>query len=305
MANDPRRSERIAAVGYDLSGRTARPVGACNLCGERRRRVVAQRDRYELAVCAVRCAGCGLVFLDPMLSPEEYADFYTRWYRPLVSAYHGRRIDATTLPADQRRYAESLVGWLGPQLAARAPRTLLDAGGSTGVVALALQSHFDLAATVLDPSPDELEVAAAAGLATAAGFIEDFTPPGDQRYDLVTLCQTADHLLDLRGALTRVRQWLAPGGALFVDIVDYLAVARRSGHLQAALKLDHPYSLSDETLRCYLARSGFAVTAQREAADDHLAYLCHPCPPDPGARPAAAAMAAEWRGVREGPGAVP
>ena len=51
---------------------------------------------------------------------------------------------------------------------------------------------------MLDPAPDELEVAAAAGMETIAGFAEDFDP-GERRWDLVLLCQTIDHLLDVRG----------------------------------------------------------------------------------------------------------
>jgi hypothetical protein len=41
---------------------------------------------------------------------------------------------------------------------------VLDVGGSTGVVSAAVRDAFGALATVLDPSPDELSVAAAAGL---------------------------------------------------------------------------------------------------------------------------------------------
>jgi len=292
-----RRDERLLTVGYDYDARERRPVGPCNLCGAHARSCVTERDRYGLPVRAVRCDRCSLVFLDPMLTPAEYADFYERWYRPLVSAFHGRRIDATTLPDDQRRYAASLVDWLAPLLGAAPPKRLLDVGGSTGIVAVALRDHFGLQATVLDPSPDELTVAAGAGLRTAAGFVEDFTPAPGERYDLITVCQTADHLLDLLGTLTHLRGLLSPEGRLFIDIVDFLAVARRHGQLQTAIKLDHPYSLSDATLRCFLARAGLSVEATRPAAEDHIAYLCRPGATDPDALPAPeviASVAQAW-----------
>ena len=69
--------------------------------------------------------------------------------------------------------------------------------------------------------------------------------------------------------------------------------------MQTAIKLDHPYSLSDQTLRCYLARSGFSIQATRSATDNHLAYLCRPGPVTPDALPTPAAVAAEWYGFRE------
>jgi SAM-dependent methyltransferase len=295
-----RRDERLLAVGYDYHARERRPVGPCNLCGALARTCVTERDRYGLPARAVRCDRCSLVFLDPMLTPAEYADFYERWYRPLVSAFHGRQIDATTLPDDQRRYADSLVDWLAPLLSEAPPRRLLDVGGSTGIVAVALRDHFDLQATVLDPSPDELAVAARAGLRTAAGFVEDFTPAPGERYDLITVCQTADHLLDLQGTLSHLRGLLSPEGRLFIDIVDFLAVARRHGRLQTAIKLDHPYSLSDATLRCFLARAGLSVEATRPAADEHIAYLCRRGAATPDALPAPEAIASV---VREWPAA--
>ncbi len=80
----------------------------------------------------------------------------------------------------------------------------MDVGGSTGIVAAGMRDAFGSELTVLDPAPDELEVAAAAGMETIAGFAEDYEP-GDRRWDLVLLCQTIDHLLDVRATLESMR----------------------------------------------------------------------------------------------------
>ena len=144
------------------------------------------------------CRRCGLGFLSPRLTAAEYGAFYEDVYRPLVSAYHGRRIDAETVQVDQRGYADELVELPAARRCARRPASVLDVGGSTGLVAGAVRDAFGSEATVLDPAPDELAVAAAAGMETIAGFAEDFDP-GERRWDLVLLCQTIDHLLDVRG----------------------------------------------------------------------------------------------------------
>ena len=288
------RRTRIESVGYDYAAAPKHPVGPCNLCGGVARRPLTEADRYGFPVVAQGCERCGLVFLDPMLSRDAYSAFYERWYRPLVSAYHGRRIDAETLPDDQRRYARSLVDWLAEQWTSPPPASWLDIGGSTGVVAAALRDRFGGVATVLDPSPSELAVAARLGLETAAGFVEDYTPSPGTRFEAITLCQTADHLLDLADALERARGWLRESGWFFVDIVDYRAVARAQGALERAIKLDHPYSLSDATLRAYLARAGFEVRATRRGADLHLDYLCTPCTPRPDALPDTATVTELW-----------
>jgi SAM-dependent methyltransferase len=147
------------------------------------------------------CARCGLFFLSPRLTDREYIEFYARFYRPLVSAYHGRLIDARTVQDEQRAYATELVDFLRAHLTTP-PRSVLDVGGSTGVVARIVQDAFGSTATVLDPSPDELAVAASAGLETIGGFAEDLAS-GERRWELVLLCQTIDHLLDVRSILRR------------------------------------------------------------------------------------------------------
>ena len=146
------------------------------------------------------CSRCGLGFLSPRLTPPSTAPSTRDVYRPLVSAYHGRRIDAETVQVEQRGYADELVAFLRETLPAP-PATVLDVGGSTGIVAAAVRGRVRLARRPCSTRrPDELEVAAAAGMETIAGFAEDFDP-GDRRWDLVLLCQTIDHLLDVAATL--------------------------------------------------------------------------------------------------------
>jgi SAM-dependent methyltransferase len=270
--------ERIAAVPFDVEAVPMRPVEACNLCGGSEFETVAEEDRYGFPLNADRCTRCGLVFLNPMPTEEAYADFYRHVYRPLVSAYHGRTIDAETVERDQVGYAEELVAALEAFLEDGRRETLLDVGGSTGVVADAVARRFGLAATVLDPAPDEAERAAARGLETVVGTIEDYDP-GERRFDVVLLCQTIDHLLDVAGSLAKLRALVAENGLLFVDVVDFRVPWRRTGRVEDAIKVDHPYSLTPATAEAFLERAGFRPLLAEPAADGlHFRYVCEPAP---------------------------
>ena len=270
--------ERIATVPFDVEAVPKRPVEACNLCGATAFETVAEEDRYGFSVTADRCERCGLVFLNPMPTAEAYADFYHAVYRPLVSAYHGRMIDAETIEREQVGYAEELVGVLEPFLGEGQQETLLDVGGSTGVVAEVVGRRFGLAATVLDPAPDEAERAAARGLETVVGTIEDYDP-GRRRFDVVLLCQTIDHLLDVAGSLAKLRRVIAAGGLLFADIVDFRVPWERTGRIAEAIKVDHPYSLTPATAEAFLERAGFRPLLGEPAADGlHFRYVCEPAP---------------------------
>jgi SAM-dependent methyltransferase len=292
------RAARIAALGYDYARQPAERRTECNLCGGERFVTLAHRDRYGHAARADGCLRCGLVFLNPVMTAAAYAGFYRDVYRPLVSAYHGRRIDAETIQDEQRVYAAALAETLAPHLARRGAKTLLDVGGSTGVVAHHLKQRFDLAATVIDPAPLEIDVARRLGLETLTGFVEDLDA-GGRRFDLITLCQTVDHLLDVALSLRKIRALLDDGGLFFVDVVDLRAAARRNGSLEAAIKIDHPYYLTEDSALAYLRRSGFEVLAVDYAADHlHVGYVCAPGHADPRAVPPPEAVTAQWREIR-------
>lgn len=298
IASSGTRAERIAALAFDYGAQPKARVDRCNLCGGSVFVGLTHRDRYRYPARASGCSRCGLVFLDPVMTAEAYADFYTRTYRPLVSAFHGRLIDARTIQQEQREYAVERGDLLASYLSGHGFRTLLDIGGSTGVVADAFARRFDLRATVIDPAPLEAVEAQALGIETIEGLVEGIDL-GARRFDVVVLCQTVDHLLDVAGTLRRVRELLAAGGLLFVDIVDFRAAYLRNGSVEDAVKIDHPYYLTEATMTAYLERAGFDIARADYAADHlHVSYVAHPSTPRPDALPSPESVDELWREVR-------
>jgi hypothetical protein len=300
------RPARIAALGYDYAAQPREGVSACNLCGGTRFVVLTHRDRYGYPAPADACRGCGLVFLNPRLTAAAYGRFYDGVYRPLVSAFHGRLIDATTIQDEQQEYAvargEFLRRFFEPAStgtgSASGRRRLLDIGGSTGVVAAHFMRQFGLEGTLIDPAPLEVAHARRLGLETITGLIEehDFAR---RRFDLVIICQTVDHLLDIAGTLARVRSLLAERGLLFIDIVDFRAAYLRQWSVEDAVKIDHPYYLTESTMTAYLRRAGFDVLGTDYAADHlHVSYVCRPGAPANDALPSPADVEALLREVR-------
>jgi SAM-dependent methyltransferase len=296
--NPQSREDRIAALGYDYAAQPKQVRSRCNLCGFDRFLTLSRSDRYGYPAPADGCLRCGLVFMNPVMTPDAYTRFYLDVYRPLVGAYHGRLIDVDTIQAEQREYAAALAERLEPRLEKWGGRTLLDVGGSTGVVAHHVKERFGLAATVLDPAPLEIAVAQQLGLETLTGFVEDHDA-GGTTYDLVLLCQTVDHLLDISLSLRKIRELLSPGGLFFVDIVDFRAAYRRNGSVEGAIKIDHPFYLTGETMHAYLRRSGFDVLAVDYAPDHlHIGHVCAPGDSEPEYLPSPEFATAQWREIR-------
>ena len=292
------RRERIQALGYDYAAQPKETIAACNLCGEGLFVGLTHRDRYGYPARAHACLRCGLVFLNPRMNAAAYGRFYDGTYRPLVSAFHGRLIDARTIQGEQRDYAAERAELLRPFVDGCGYKTLLDIGGSTGVVAHHFMTAFGLRGTLIDPAPLEVEEARRLGLETVTGLVEehDF---GDRRFDMVILCQTVDHLLDVRGVLARVRQLLTDTGIVFLDIVDFRAAYLRTWSVEDAVKIDHPYYLTQDTMTAYLELTGFEIAHADYAADHlHVSYVCRPGAPRARALPEPSTVAALLREVR-------
>ncbi len=276
MTVNAERAARIRALPFDYAAQPKAPVETCNLCGGTRFVVITHRDRYGFPSAASACADCGLVFLNPVMTAGAYGEFYNGTYRPLVSAYHGRLIDAKSIQDEQRENAKERAQLLAPYIQGAGLRTLLDIGGSTGVVAHHLSQLFGLDATVIDPAPLEVEEARALGLETVTGLVEDYEPDG-RRFDMVGLFQTVDHLLDISRTLAIIRGLIEPLGVLFVDIVDFRAAYLRNWSVEEAVKVDHPYYLTEDTMIAYLRRAGFELLRADYAADHlHISYVCQP-----------------------------
>jgi SAM-dependent methyltransferase len=292
------RKNRIDRLGYDYAAQPKGLLTGCNLCGDARLVHLTHRDRYGYPARASACSQCGLAFLNPVMTREAYAEFYARTYRPLVSAFHNRIIDAQTIQAEQKEYAQRLAALLKPWLATRRSHTLLDIGGSTGVVALELARQFALQTAVLDPAAAELEWAARAGVEAIAGFLEEYDADGRQ-FDVTILCQTIDHLTDASGSLGKIRRLVRPGGLFFVDIVDFRAAYLRNRSVEEAVKIDHPYYFTEDTVEILLSRAGFHVLEKDYSPDHlHVGYICTPGEPQPTALPDARQVREFFREVR-------
>jgi SAM-dependent methyltransferase len=292
------RKGRIDALGYDYASQPKDAVRACNLCGATVAVTLVHRDRYGYPATASACPRCGLVWLSPRMTAAAYAKFYDGVYRPLVSAFHGRLIDALTIQAEQRAYAEERAEMLRPFWQGAGLRTMLDIGGSTGVVAAHFAREFGLSATLIDPAPLEVEQARALGIETMTGLVEthDFGP---RRFDAVIVCQTVDHLLDVGGTLRRIHELLTDRGQLFIDIVDFRAAYLRNWSVEDAIKIDHPYYLTQNTMEAYLRHAGFSISAVDYAADHlHVSYVCRRGSPAADALPDPASVRDLFREIR-------
>jgi len=269
----------LSDINFDYDSHPKEHLHSCNICGSSHSIVISKKDRYGLNASACLCLGCGLVYISPRMTAEGYKLFYKKFYRPLVSFYLGRKVDSSTIIKGQKEYAREVFDWMKTYI----PETkktlkLLDVGGSTGVVAKVFKdnleaSRFRVEATVIDPSPDELAVAKKLGLKTIEGLAEEKNIRKNS-WDLILLCQTIDHLMDVTKTISIIRNSLKEDGLFFVDIVDWEFNVRRKS-VRDSIKIDHPFNFTRQTIVPLLGNIGFEIISESILTDGHLiGFIC-------------------------------
>ena len=142
--------------------------------------------------------------------------------------------------------------------AAGASGRLLDVGAATGAFLVAARAAgFDVAG--IEPSP-VAQAARARGLDVFHGPIESATLAAAS-FDVVTIFDVLEHLVDPADVLRRIGGWLRPRGRLFIAVPDFGGWwARASGARWAMVTpKEHLHYFTRRTLRSLLRGTGFEV----------------------------------------------
>jgi len=256
-------------------------VVACNICGSPRHVLVATQDRYGLPLRSAQCLDCGLLYLVDRFTPSGYSEFYgSGSYRTVSCQFLGIAHTISQVQNDQVGYAKNLTGMLAGLVPKRRGGKLLDVGGSAGIVAREFVREFGFQGTVLDPATDEVAAARAAGLEAIVGSVEDWQT--SDKFDLILLCRSIEHMFDLRLALARIRGLLAPDGLFFVDIADFMEMCRMVGAPETFTKVDHCYWLTQTTALNIFHSVGFELVSMSIVSSfGYVGFLLRPCEPLP------------------------
>lgn len=194
-----------------------RPCPACGgaagelLFAQRFERIegVSILDGYE----AVACAGCGYCFAHDVPPQSAFDDYYAA-----ASKYD----NAGAIPAHDRARFASIADDVERFVPDRGAR-IHELGCATGGLLHELAGRGYRNLSGREPSPT---CAAAArerfGLDVRAGSLFAGDEPGAP-FDAVVLVGVLEHLVDVPGALRRLRTLLAPGGLAIVEVPDALA----------------------------------------------------------------------------------
>ena len=264
---------RLNALQLEVKAQLERKLAAgvyrtervpCVLCGGSSFEPLAAKDRYGLQLSVVICGECALVQTNPRMDERSYAEFYNDEYRPLYGGEPEPTEDffgAQYLAGARVHAYVTRHGMLRPPRG-RVPMVLEIGCGAGGI----LQYFRDQGCRVMGLDLGEAYVEYGRrrhGLDLRAGTLADV--PADVRPDLVIYSHVVEHLPDPIGEMRRVRERLADGAGLYVEVPGLRSLWRfYRMDLLRYLQNAHTYHFSAVTLRWLLEAAGFSAVAVDE-----------------------------------------
>lgn len=232
-------------------------VDGCPLCDSHDWRLAFDEPPYEIR----RCQACGLGWVSPRREQdallEIYGDDGTYWRStsPKTIGYHDYRADEPLYLRTFRRRLEFVLSG-GPK-SGRA----LDVGCAAGFCMAAMrdlgfEAHgVEVSATIAGHARERF------GFDTVYIGTLESSPYPDGSFDLITMWDVVEHVVDISGLLQKARALLAPGGLLVLETQDIDSrFARFLGpRWQHYKHAEHLVHFTSSSLTRQLAETGFAV----------------------------------------------
>ncbi len=234
----------------------------CLLCGESRHVSWSRENGYT----AVKCASCGLVYVNPRPAMSLISAGVETGVHNEVQ--HGRT--AITYRAGRKvtLYKNIIASVFADVWEERSPIAWLDVGAGFGEIVEAVSTLAAPESTVegVEPMRPKAEHAKARGLAVREGYLSDV----DGQFDFLSLVNVFSHIPDFHGFLEDAKNALKPEGEIFIETGN---IGDLVSHHQVPTDLDLPDHLvfaGEQNMRDFLTKAGFSIISIERRRKDGL-----------------------------------
>lgn len=215
-------------------------------CGADNNTPITDTDRYGINYKLCLCHECGILYANPRMTTEAYAEFYRKDYRNIYSDF-GDVIVGSDGITSKRHIKDKLIGFFD-DFDLQHPKTVFEIGCGDG----SLIAEFGEAYTIgVDYDENIVRSGQASGRNIHFGGIDMLEKSGIKA-DLIIMNHVLEHFLDLKGDLMRIRELLADEGMLYVSVPGFY-VWDKSSIFQNA----HTYQFTGNTLWYVMRTCGF------------------------------------------------
>lgn len=224
----------------------------CNLCGQYDPATLFSQDQHGFGLRTVMCRRCGLIYLNPRPTAQDYNEFYRHWYHrlyPARAAFSAGHLGSQIVKETARLRCQAYAAYLGERT------RLLEIGPGEGaflstVHEMLPRSHV----RGVDLSLTEVEACLHKGLDVIHGAVGNL-PPSYSGNTHAALFHVLEHSLDPVTMLRQTAECLNPGGYLLLEVPNVLGNWSGLGMLHVA----HPYLFAPATLGRILQAAGLQI----------------------------------------------
>jgi len=231
----------------------------CYLCHSNDLTVIQEKLRHGIERKVLRCAQCGLVFLDPQ--KKDLQEFYKKEYRKLHSPVLGKEVSAQEFfdiyaPLQKGR-VEKIKHVLHPEM------RVLDIGSSAGMFLNAVRPYVKECVGV---EFDEIY----AQFANEKVNIKTYTKPLEQTeiepysFDMISALEVLEHIEDPVPFLQTIKHYLKPDGFVYIEVPNHddslLSVFDVPGYREFYYREPHIFYYNPKTLMTLFNHAGFEGT---------------------------------------------
>jgi len=237
----------------------------CPICQAPPRRGLFVKDGFR----HVKCPNCGLIYVSLILR-EDILEQYWRDEKTWAAVLDSQpQVEMDRL---KYQYGLDLVAWR------LKGRRLLDIGsGNGGFARLAAECGWQV--TALELNQQNSKRMEAQGLKVIIKHLETADLPSGS-FDLISLWEVLEHLVDPGLALVEARRLLAPGGFLLILVPNVESLVTRLLHEKSQTFGGHSHlnHFSPQTLAALLDKTGLAslemetVITEMGTINNHLAF---------------------------------
>ncbi len=207
----------------------------------------------------VMCRRCGLIYLNPRPTAQDYEEFYRHWYHrlyPARAAFNAGHLGGRIVAETAQRRCEAYAAFLGERT------RLLEIGPGEGAFLMAVQAKLPRSQVRgVDISPAEVEACRGKGLEVIQGTVENL-PANYNDNTHAALFHVLEHSLHPVQLLQLAARCVRPGGYLLIEVPNVLGSWQGLGMLHVA----HPYLFAPATLGRILQAAGLQIV-QLEALE--------------------------------------
>lgn len=246
----------------------------CRLCGSADADLIGEKVADAPESKQYKCRQCEIVYLFPIMSEKEEADFYRAEFEKYMAGRSGAswkspQAHFRSYQAEGERRLPLVRPFLKPE------DDVLEIGSSTGYFLDDLRGYVN-SVTGMEPSQAYCEYANSIGVKTHQSLDE----LSGNRYDVIFLYYVLEHLRDPIGYMSSLSNWLKPNGRILLEVpnVDDVLLSPYNIPNFAPFywQKAHYYNFSHQTLKDVLIRAGYDVQmipAQRYDLSNHMVWM--------------------------------